>query len=520
MEKLHIRNLPILLLWMFSFMVTVYVVNRYFIDVYIVPKWLSFGILYALLLSLCSMYRLKHYGIDDIKEYIYLSVAVISTIEAVRGICENILYHHPINGCFDNAAGYASMQCLGVAFILHFCRKKFHVAVRVFAWLAIAIVICSLMLSQSRAGILVSLTITMAFMIITSASRIRRFLILGCGIFLIGVLVACFYTKTDSTEGRKFILDRSCEMIQDKPLFGFGIGGFKLYYMDYQAEYFASNEDCRHSILADNIKHPLNEYVKIVAEYGIVGFLCLISGVFLLYRYVDKKYNVIDSTMLLSLVSIALFGLFSYPLQYPHTWLILSLPFFLSYAQDGVVSKVGMKCSRCMLVIGFLAITFLSVRSYKEWEWGYIYHNHQRMEKKELLCRYEKLYTYFKSNPYFLYNYAHMLYRNQEYDRALLIANECNEYWHDYNLEILRGDIYDSVGDKDYAIYTFINASHMCPNRFMPLHKLFRMALKQQDYDLARFYAEVILSKPIKVDSTEVQFIINECYNYYHYNKL
>ena len=520
MGKHHIIKLFVILAWLLAFVATIYVINPHFIDAYIVPRWLAFGILYSLLFVLCSICQLRQYNIDDIKEYIYLSIAVISIIEAVRGIYGYVLYTYPIDGCFDNVAGYASMQCIYVAFILHFCRKKYRAVIRVFAWISVAIVICSLVLSQSRAGVLVSLTITMTFVVMASSPKMRRFLICSCGILLVSGVILSFSVKGDSTEGRKFILNRSWEMIEDKPLFGFGIGGFKLHYMDYQAGYFASNEDSRHSILADNINHPLNEYVKIIIEYGIIGLLCVISGVILLYRYIDKKYHTIDFSLLLALLSIALFALFSYPLQYPHTWLILSLPVFLAYIKGKTICK-GRTVYHCfMLVLGVLIISVLSIRVHKELEWGSVYRNHQETERNELLYRYEKLYTYFKSNPYFLYNYAHILYQSQEYDHALLIANKCNEYWHDYNLEILRGDIYDSIGYKDYAIYTFINASHMCPNRFMPLHKLFRMALKQQDYDLARFYAEVILSKPIKVDSAEVQFIINECYNYYHHNKL
>ena len=486
-------------------------------DAYIVPKWLSFGVLYALLFALCSIYHLKRYAIGDIKECIYISFALISTIEAVRGVSEHFLCHHLIDGYFDNVAGYASMQCLGIAFLLHFCNKKNKKVTRIMTWSAIAIVIFSLVLSQSRIGVLVALVITMFFIVYASTSKTRRILISGCVLMFVMALFVCLSIKTDSTEGRKFILCRSWEMIKDKPLFGFGFGGFKLHYMDYQADFFSSNQGSKHSMLADNVKHPLNEYVKIVIEYGFVGFLCIISGILLLYWFINKKYRVIDFSLFLSLLSIALLSLFSYPLQYPHTWLILTLPFFLAYVKSSNTCR-GYHYS--LLVYSVLAILALSVRINKELQWGYLYHNHQNIEREELLLRYEKLYTYFRSNPYFLYNYAHILYQNQEYNRALLVANQCNEYWHDYNLEILRGDIYDSIGNKDYATYTFINASHMCPNRFMPLHKLFRMALKQRNYDLAKFYAKAVLSKSIKVDSAEVQFIRNECYNYYYHNKL
>ena len=492
-------------------------VNNHFMDVHITPKWLSFGMLYALLFAICSIYHLRQYIIGDIKGCIYAFLALNSVIEAARGIFEHLLYYYPIDGCFDNVAGYASMQCIGIPFILYFCRCRYCMAIRILAWLAILIVLCSLVLSQSRAGVLVTLVIIMFFVFEISQPKTRRLLSCGCVLLFIIALFVCLSMKIDSTEGRKFILYRSWEMIKDKPLFGFGYDGFKQHYMDYQADFFSSNQNCKYSMLADNVKHPLNEYVKIIIEYGIVGFLCIISGLSLLYWFINKKYSVIDFSMYLSLLSIALLGLFSYPLQYPHTWLILTLPFFLAYVKS---SNTCRGFHHTLLVSSIFAILVFSVRINKELQWGCLYRNRQNIEREELLLRYEKLYTYFKLNPYFLYNYAHILYQNQEYNRALLVANQCNEYWHDYNLEILRGDIYDSIGNKDYAIYIFINASHMCPNRFMPLHKLFRMALKQRNNDLAKFYAKAVLSKPIKVDSVELQFIRNECYNFYYHNKL
>lgn len=501
-------------MWMLAFISAIYTVNYQFMDVYIMPRWLYFGMLYTILFVLCSIYKLRRYKIDHVKEYLYLGIFIISAIESARGIYTYIICRTPIDGCFDNVAGYSSMQCIGVPFILHFYSHTSSKIARILVWGSILLILCSLVLSGSRAGVLVSLTIIMLFGIISSTPRKRRFLLYSWAILLLVGILVCLSVKTDSTDGRIFILNRSWEMVKEKPLLGFGYGGFRLHYMDFQANHFASSYDNQHSILADNIRHPLNEYVKIIIEYGIVGFLCIIFGTLLLYWSINKKYNVIDSPMLLSLLSVALLSLFSYPMQYPHTWLILTLPFFFAYIKSSNINRIY---HQGILVTSIIVFSFLSVRVHKELEWGYIYHNQELLGKKDLLLRYEELYTYFKSNPYFLYNYAHILYRNQEYKYALLVANKCNKYWHDYELEILRGDIYDSIGDKDYAIYAFINASHMCPNRFMPLHKLFRMALKQKEYDLARFYAEVILAKPIKVDSYEVQYIINECYNYYHH---
>ena len=49
--KSCIKSVLIVLLWLLAFVATIYVVNPHFIDAYIVPRWLEFGILYSLLFS-------------------------------------------------------------------------------------------------------------------------------------------------------------------------------------------------------------------------------------------------------------------------------------------------------------------------------------------------------------------------------------------------------------------------------------------------------------------------------------
>lgn len=77
MVKTHQRNLAIMLLWVSSLIVTIYMFSYRFADVHIVPRWLSFFLLYALLFLLTSLYRLKRYGIDDIKTLSLITINIM-----------------------------------------------------------------------------------------------------------------------------------------------------------------------------------------------------------------------------------------------------------------------------------------------------------------------------------------------------------------------------------------------------------------------------------------------------------
>ena len=48
--------------------------------------------------------------------------------------------------------------------------------------------------------------------------------------------------------------------------------------MDYQAAYFEKHPNSRFALLADNVKHPFNEYLSITVQFGLIGLLILLSS--------------------------------------------------------------------------------------------------------------------------------------------------------------------------------------------------------------------------------------------------
>ena len=109
--------------------------------------------------------------------------------------------------------------------------------------------------------------------------QLRYFKLLSVMILVISVIGALllYHQKQNSANGRLLIWKVSCEMIKDKPIFGHGYGAFKVKYMDYQADYFKNNPNSIFAILADNVKHPFNEYIKIAVEFGIISLVTVVS---------------------------------------------------------------------------------------------------------------------------------------------------------------------------------------------------------------------------------------------------
>lgn len=76
-------------------------------------------------------------------------------------------------------------------------------------------------------------------------------------------------------------------MIKDNPVTGYGSGGFLANYMNYQAEYFARDTDNKYAMLAGDVKHPFNEYILLVVNYGLIGFLLFLTFVYFCGNVID-----------------------------------------------------------------------------------------------------------------------------------------------------------------------------------------------------------------------------------------
>lgn len=59
---------------------------------------------------------------------------------------------------------------------------------------------------------------------------------------------------------------------------------FQAKYMDYQAKYFERNPNSEFINLADNVKYPFNEFIKIAVEFGLVGLILIGLFTLLLFR--------------------------------------------------------------------------------------------------------------------------------------------------------------------------------------------------------------------------------------------
>ena len=448
-----------------------------------------------------------------LKTFLFLGVAeiFIAILQSTRVLLSYNSYFR-FTGSFDNPAILAMMMAVCLPISLFCTIRAIGEKQKIWFLLTLSMVAC-LLLAESRACIIAG--VCSSFIISYSACPQFRTRLLDRKVIIpaiaisITLLIALYYYKQDSADGRTLMWIVSLKMIGEKPLLGWGPDGFSASYMPHQAAYLLQYPDSKWAYLADNASHPFNEILLFGVKYGIVGIALLLLLITLLVRMTIKIRDGHKSLYLSILITLFVLSMFSYPYEIPMIWLVST---FL------VCSVVSIYCTDShrmrlpvvlLLSVGMSWVIYQNRNIYDEWKW----HNLQIscVPIEEVHQRYAKLHDKIKDNPSFLYNYGAWLHHNGYYAESLKILNECTKLFDDYNIELLKADSYKQLGRTQKAIQTFGYANTMIPCRFLPLYHEMKTYEETGDYTNACKVAKRILSKPVKIQkSGSVIRIIDE----------
>lgn len=215
--------------------------------------------------------------------YLAAAVVIVVFVQALYGIAQFIGLisrgnEFSVVGNFENPAGYPSMLVFGTPFVLYFLNASYRSAGKYIAGGICTTVGASVILSGSRAGILAVIGISLLYLIKRNKTIWIRVALWKKAIALLLisiVLSGLYWAKKDSADGRMLIWRCTWDMIKENPLFGHGYESFEAEYMEYQAHYFEHNPDSEYAHLADNVKHPFNEFLLLIAKFGLAAFILL-----------------------------------------------------------------------------------------------------------------------------------------------------------------------------------------------------------------------------------------------------
>lgn len=341
-----------------------------------------------------------------------------------------------------------------------------------------------------------------------------------------------YHFKKDSADGRLLIWKVSTNMIKDKPLLGHGIGKFVAEYMNYQAAYFKANPDVSEAMQADNVSYAYNEFLKLIIEKGLIGFMLGLAVIWSLFigKSEEGRRQELENPILLAarggLLSILVFALFSYPSEILPIKILFVLFAAVVATHQNPIHVFQLPAKETALTstawYAALVLTLLTVypankyltrqyQTYKSWKDASDIYNVGAYP--ECLDDFELAYPQLKTNGQFLLQYGKALEMAGKPEKSVAILNEAQAHLNNTILHTCLGDNYKALGRNTEAEQAYLHAWYMAPARFYPLYLLAKLYDDTDQTEKAVSMAKWVLNKEVKIDSRAIEEIKEEMQN-------
>lgn len=508
---------------------------------------LSLWLLWALVASLPSLPVLYVLSGGVSVFYYVLAVNLFRSFSpddfrpALRAVCCMLLFHCSYivwqlavavregmptaycSGFFDNVAGPAASCALLCPVLLYAALREHRMFRRAAAFVVCAVFAGMTVVLQSRSAVL-ALLLACACAVALYAREVgiriprRKVVVTFFAVFLSVFFVCAYLCKKDSADGRLLVYRCTLSLIARSPWTGHGVTGFKAGYMDEQAAYFRTHPDSAFVPLADNLRTPLNDYLLWLVDYGLVGMLPLLLLGW--HTCVSLRRHPSADRLLAAVVllSVGIMALFSYPMSYTFVqWAVLTALAWIHRNESPLVKAAPVSGASVVLLVAsglFLGgLLCRHIRSERQWERALAVAEDKGLEKA-VPC-YARLLPDMHNHPDFLYNYIVLLNGVGSYKQCdSLLSSYVPRYGSDVCLTLVEADNARHSGDFVRAESCLWKAHYMAPVRFIPLYRLFRLYVARNDSARALGMARMLVEKPVKIPSEEIDWIKDEAKGY------
>ena len=472
----------------------------------------SFIHLFFIISFLVSIYTIiQYYGFDPYLSDLYI---LTSTIGQKNWISNYLAMIFPV------AFSY---------FLLEQTKKN-----KIIYFVLLAVLYTTLMICQSR-GIWISISLTLIFGIyIIIKSKIfrifhknKKWLFLLLITFLVVTIIystenpleksaitvterviSTFDEQDPSLNMHLLGWNTTINMIKDRPIFGSGIGTFKMNYLDYQAEFLKDNP--YYVKYSGKAGEAHNEYMQMWAEIGIIGLGIFIGIILMFYSliidYFKKNYNdkekIIVFGLILGITCFLIHCLFTFPLHVP----ALGVTFFAllgltviytrkinlpktdsdNRQKEFKLKNEGIKIALTILVLVFMiwVINLVAIKPYiaELYYFKGMRYNVDKNYTKSL----PNLQFAVKLDPYngrILHALGTTYYNLNIFSKAEEILQEAKKYMIDVNTFYILGLNYSKLNMFEKAEKEFEHAIYLDPKFTEGHHYLGLLYFQQGDYN-------------------------------------
>ena len=354
----------------------------------------------------------------------------------------------------------------------------------------------------------------------------KKTLAVSVSLIIIFTLFGLYKFKQGSADGRLLMWQVSWEMIKDKPLLGWGAGGFEASYGDYQAEWFRSGKGtAEQEVVAGMPDAPFNEIIRITVAYGAIGMLFSLGFLWFLFcnrsRRVQTEKKPTENIVVLlkgALLSILCFSLFSYTFDIaPIVVQLILLSVLIMNLQANEKSMFSLNAPgrfKLVVVKGFgiallLLLPFLAINTWQQYEgyksWKEAYQLYQFQIYDDAAEEYQKASEYQPNNGLLLQMHGKCLLMGEEFSKAKRVLNKAELYRSDPILYTALGDTYKALRENDKAEKTYLQAWYIIPHKFYPKYLLAKLYDETGQKTKAMGIAKELLNKEVKIKSKAIE---------------
>jgi O-antigen ligase len=398
----------------------------------------------------------------------------------------------------------------------------------------IGVVVGSLVVFNSRYSIL-----KMVKEFLKSATRKLVFFVIL--IILVGSSIAgLYYLKKGSSDGRLLIWEVTLGKIAEKPLFGYGVGRFEAEYNNWQSDYFRSHPEeieGPKGLVAGNTKYCFNEYLEMASELGIFGlllFLGIIVTVFIQINRNNKKElsneNNINKFLVLnsfkifipSLLSLLICTLISFPFySLPTLILFFLLIAFLSsnmernHKSEKIISSlINNNFTKTTIFLFFSTVSILLIVTLNKQVKARITWNEVmvlfKLQDYDASGSLSEIYSPLLYTGAYLQQYGIALYLNEDYLRGQKMLELSKHYISNQPLYTTLGETYKILKKYSKAEEAYTHSIFMVPHKLYPRYMLAKFYFETGQKEKSLIFAEEILKKNLKIESTAASEIKKE----------
>lgn len=427
-----------------------------------------------------------------------------------------ILLH--IKGSLQNSGVYSIYLAIHIPLLVYYAKKNGLTVLRGLVLILITTAVSILIyFTESRTAILVLVSIIIIYLSPIVSCYIHKYrvhLFFACSFLLILGSYFLFSLKPLSALGRLLIWKISLLHSNEYFFTGIGYGEFYRNYPLWQIQYFQniSNGNIKEILVADESFIAFNEPLQWLVETGIMGFLAVAVILFFIFKrtfHSDEFCKTLQITVVLIIIS----SMFSYSLHVNSiTFLFIMCVAVLS--PNVFLNKINLPTK---YLLPFFALNcFLIIQMSNQLKnvllWDKL-SNDALLSEQQLSDKYQEVLPSLKQSGKFMLDFSQVLFLSND-KQAMPTIEKATWNFPSVAAFSLESQIYEKQNDYKRTIESYKQLCGIQPYKFSHREKLVKLYLMINDTSNAIREAELILSMPIKISSSQIDSIKERVHEY------